>query len=86
MIFRERDLDLKNDIVIDGKKYLLSTVALCVEHYGGMWYESMVFAYDRNGEADMSGLYGERYKTREEAVDGHRELLARLEAGEKVWE
>ena len=86
MIFRKRDLDRKHNVFIGNKKYLLSTVALGVEHYGGMWYESMVFAYDKNGEVNMRELYCERYKTREEAVDGHSELLARLEAGEKVWE
>ena len=30
MIVRERDLDLKNNVFIDNKKYLLSTVALGV--------------------------------------------------------
>lgn len=86
MIFREQDLDLKNDIVIDGKKYLLSTVDLGVWCYGGR-YESMVFAYDENGEVNYIDLYCDRYSTKAEAEIGHNALLTRLEAGEKFfWE
>jgi hypothetical protein len=85
MIVQERDLDLKHNVFIDNKKYLLSTVALCIEHSGGMLYESMVFAYDENGKIDLMGLYCERYKTKREAIDGHNELLFHLEAGVKIW-
>jgi hypothetical protein len=85
MIVRERDLDLKNNVFIDNKKYLLSTIALCIEHSGGMLYESMIFAYDENNKIDLMGLYCERYKTKEEAKDGHNELLFYLEAGVKMW-
>jgi hypothetical protein len=64
MIVRERDLDLKNNVFIDNKKYLLSTVALGVKHPGCMRYKSMVFAYNKNGKITLIDLYCERYKTR----------------------
>lgn len=84
MIFGQ-DLDLKNDIVIDGKKYLLSTVDLGICCYGGS-YETMLFAYDENGEVDYGDLYCERYYTKDRAIQRHNELVERLKNGEKIWE
>lgn len=85
MIVQERDLDLKNNVFIDNKKYLLSTVALGVKHPGCMRYKSMVFAYNKNGKITLIDLYCERYKTKKEAIYGHERLLFYLEAGVKIW-
>ena len=45
-----RELDLKTDIVVDGKKYLLSTVSFdwadeAMRDFMGYSYETMLFLY-----------------------------------------
>ena len=80
-----RELNLKADVVIDGEKYMLSTVDLVLEHIGGR-FETMLFPYDGD-EVNWGGvLYYQRYCTKEEAVAEHNELLKRLQNGEKFWE
>lgn len=83
MTFGE-DLDLKNDIVIDGQKYLLSTVDLGVPCDGGS-YETMLFACEGD-EVNYTDLYCERYDVREDAEKRHVELVQLLNNGERFWE
>lgn len=78
------DLDLKNDIVIDGQRYLLSTVYLGFTYFGGS-YETMLFAYEGD-EVDYTDLYCERYCVKEDAELRHVELVQLLNRGEKFWE
>ena len=54
---RERDLDLKTYI----GDYCISTVALTIEHHGGMWYETYIFPADEDGNVldwgELEGSY-----------------------------
>lgn len=81
----DRDLDLKNPVEIDGKTYLLSTVALPYVHGYPIAYETMLFPCEK-GEVVWRDLYCMRYETRNEAVKAHNRLLFRLNKGEKIWE
>lgn len=75
---RTRDLDLKTQV---GDKEV-STVALTIEHFGGMWYETMIFSCNESGEvASFVELYCDRYATREQAEDGHTRTVEALRAG-----
>lgn len=80
----KRELDLKDDVIVDGKRYLLSTVDLMIEHIGGK-FETMLFGYKGN-EINLSELYCNRYYNKQAAIAGHNELLERLQNGEKIWE
>ena len=79
---RNLELDLKNDVEVGGKKYLLSTVELPV--WLGYKYETMLFAYDGEN-VNYLDLYCERYATKEEATNRHKHLLEKLKAGVKIW-
>jgi hypothetical protein len=78
MTFRARDLDLKEFI----GDYCVSTVALSVEHFGGMWYETYIFPSDGKKITHWIEVWGTRYATRDEAVAGHAEVCERFRAGE----
>ena len=80
-----RELNLKADVVIDGEKYMLSTIDLRLEHIGGR-FETMLFPYDGDEVNWGVVLYHQRYRTKEEAVVEHNELLKLLQNGEKFWE
>lgn len=84
--FRE-DFDLYNrfmkldHVKLDGKKYLISTVDLGLNHQfiqGGppLYYETMIFPDD-----DWSALYLNRYTTEEQAIEGHGKVLQALKDG-----
>lgn len=74
---RPRDLDLKTTV---GDKQV-STVALTVEHFGGAWYETMIFPCDEAGTVtDFGELYMDRYSTREQAERGHEQIVEQLRA------
>ncbi|MBR6636588.1 MAG: hypothetical protein IKK97_03970 [Phascolarctobacterium sp.] len=86
-----REVDIKNDVVIDGIKYSLSTVSF--EWIGslghkicGYNYETMLFAYDGDNLNWDEDLYCERYADKESAEKRHNELLQLLNKGEKFWE
>ena len=81
---QDRDLDLKNDVTVDGGKYLLSTVELLTP-YNGARYETMLFKYNGRNVVFMD-LYAKRYDTREQAVISHNKLLLRLRKGERIWQ
>ena len=87
----KRKLNLKTDIVVDGKKYLLSTVSFdwvdeAIRDFMGYSYETMLFLYKDNNEVNYRDLYCERYDIKEDAVQHHHELVERLKNGEKIWE
>jgi len=50
--------------------FTVSTVFLCVDMGGGMFFETMVFAGDSSQEHDC-----ERYSTWDEAVRGHERMV-----------
>ena len=85
MIMDDRDLDLKTLVEIDGKTYLLSTVALPYVNGYPITYETMLFPC-KEGEVDWMDLYCMRYATRNEAVKNHNRLLFRMNKGERIWE
>ena len=78
---KKRQLDLKRDINVNGKKYLVSTVdlAIAVDEYP---FETMVFKCSAYGRVDYIDLYCERYKTLKEAIEGHEMICCQLEDGE----
>ena len=79
------DFNKKERIVKQGKvtykgdKYFVSTVDLGINHqFGGgppLWYETMIFEMDEDDNIDWSEMYCNRYTTREEAKDGHKEVM-----------
>lgn len=69
------ELNLKTIRKIDNKEYLISTVHLCIEHPGNMWYETMIFPARDEEVADWGELYGMRYHTIKEAEEGHKTLV-----------
>ncbi len=85
-----REVDLKNNVVVDGTKYLLSTVSF--EWVGSLAhricdynYETMLFAYNGD-EVNYRDLYCERYSVKKDAEKRHNELLQLLKSGEKFWQ
>lgn len=63
-----------------GNKYFVSTVWLGMDHnWSGegkpIIFETMVFAYDEDGEVNFSGEYQERYATEKEALAGHAKAV-----------
>lgn len=77
--FRNR-WQLKNEVKYKGKKYLVSTVDLGINHNFGegepLYYETMIFDSNRNEE------YMERYSTQEEATARHKEILKKFKNGD----
>lgn len=62
------NLSLKMSDEVGG--VLISTVDLmCIEHIGGMFYETMVFGTDGEEEVQL------RYKTKKAAVAAHLEMV-----------
>lgn len=80
--FRE-DYDPKNKIVkqdkitIDNDEYFISTVDLGMNHSFieglELFYETMIF---KNG--DYSGIYQNRYETREQALYNHKLIIENM--------
>lgn len=54
----------------------VSTIGLGFDHGGGALYESATFAIDDDGKYEYEPC--DRYRTRREAVEGHRALVAQL--------
>lgn len=56
--------------------HMVSTVDLLVEHFGGMWAETMVFAIDKDGHpTNWSEEDSERYHTFDEAMADHARFV-----------
>lgn len=78
------DFSLKTKFSVDGENYLLSTVKLhwCYK----LSYETMLFKFNRRNKVNYKDLYCQKYCTQQEAEAGHKELLLRVEHGERFWE
>lgn len=82
-----KKLKLQDDVEFMGEKFFVSTVKLlypATEVYYSqkegitckdVWYETMIFSYNDNGEVNWSEEYCKRYDTKKEAIKGHYELL-----------
>lgn len=87
---KEEHLNLKDRFTIDGKKYILSTVALPIsDEITNMLlapFETMLFGIDENGRVKWIDLYCERYYWAEDAEARHKELVEKARNGVKFWE
>jgi hypothetical protein len=77
---RKRDLDLKDYVATDGGEVCVSTVALIIEHHGGMWYETMVFPSANGQVTDWGELSCRRYPNKHMAELGHAREVSRRKA------
>lgn len=88
----EERLNLKDRFAIDGKEYILLTVALPTsDEITNMLlsiapFETMLFGIDENGRINWIDLYCERYDWAEEAKARHKELVEKARNGVKFWE
>lgn len=87
---KEEHLNLKDRFAIDGKEYILSTVALPIsDEITNMLlapFETMLFGIDENGRINWIDLYCERYYWAEDAEARHKELAEKARNGVKFWE
>lgn len=89
---KEEHLNLKDRFAIDGKEYILSTVALPIsDKITNMLlpiapFETMLFGIDENGRINWTDLYCERYYWAEDAEARHKELVEKAGNGVKFWE
>lgn len=88
---KEERLNFKDRFTIDGKEYILSTVALPIDEITSMLFqiapfETMLFGIDENGRTNWNDLYCERYYSAEEAEARHKELAEKARNGVKFWE
>lgn len=87
---KEEHLNLKDRFAIDGKEYILSTVALPIsDEITNMLlapFETMLFGIDENGRINWIDLYCERYYWAEDAEARHKELVEKARNGVKFWE
>lgn len=89
---KEERLNLKDRFAIDGKEYILSTVALPISDeitkmlLSVAPFETMLFEIDENGRINWIDLYCERYYLAEEAKARHKELVEKARNGVKFWE
>lgn len=87
----EERLNLKDRFAIDGKEYILSTVALPIDEITNMLlsiapFETMLFGIDENGRTNWNDLYYEQYYWKEDAEARHKELVEKARNGVKFWE
>lgn len=88
----EERLNIKDRFAIDGKEYILSTVALPIsDEITNMLlpiapFETMLFGIDENGRINWIDLYCERYYWAEDAEARHKELVEKARNGVKFWE
>ena len=78
------NFSLKTKFTDGGEVYLLSTVRLqyfcnCAP------YETMLFKINKRNGVSHKDLYCQRYYTQQEAEEGHKDLLLRVERGEMFW-
>lgn len=77
-----KDFDPNNrfDLKTEINGYVVSTVDLGLDHSFGdglpLYYETMIFKKDKNGDIDFSGEdYQMRYTTEEQAKEGHKNAI-----------
>lgn len=83
-MFREDfDFDTRFDLKTNIENYVISTVDLGIDYgFGGepLYYETMIFEKDKNGNIDYMGIdYQERYSTEEQAKEGHERAIKYVE-------
>lgn len=61
--------------------HCVSTIFLCVEHWGGAWFESYVFPANGKEITDYSEVAGRRARTYEEVMQYHKAYADQLRAG-----
>jgi hypothetical protein len=89
---KEERLNLKDRFAIDGKEYILSTVALPIsimitdKPFQIAPFETMLFGIDENGRTNWNDLYYEQYYWEEDAEARHKELVEKARNGVKFWE
>lgn len=89
---KEEHLNLKDRFAIDGKEYILSTVALPIsimitdKPFQIAPFETMLFGIDENGRTNWNDLYYEQYYWKEDAEARHKELVEKARNGVKFWE
>lgn len=67
--------------------YCVSTIALSIEHYGGNWYETYIFPARNCDISEFMEIWGERYRTAEDALDGHLDVISKLNNNElRDWD
>jgi len=72
---------VQNDVRYKNMELWVSTVKLDIDHgYNGshLWYETMIFGKDKEGNIDFMDKYCNRYATEEEAREGHNNVLKSL--------
>lgn len=67
------NFSLKTKFTDGGEVYLLSTVRL-LDFLSDAQYETMVFKVNYKNEVDYNDLYCQRYYTKQEAEEGHKEF------------
>jgi|GEM_PF-3967778 len=77
----KRDLDIKDIVDTSEGQFVISTVDLIMFGFFENEYETMVFAAEDGQIVDWEDLFCARYKTREEAVQGHRKYFKQLREG-----
>ena len=77
------NFSLKTKFTDGGEVYLLSTVRL--HFYNFAPYETMLFKIDERNGVSYKDLYCQCYYTQQEAEEGHKDLLLRVERGEMFW-
>lgn len=89
---KEERLNLKDRFAIDGKEYILSTIALPIsimitdKPFQIAPFEIMLFGIDENGRTNWNDLYYEQYYRQEDAEARHKELVEKARNGVKFWE
>ena len=88
----EERLNRKDRFAIDGKEYILSTIALPISNmiinktFRIAPFETMLFGIDENGRTNWNDLYYEQYYWAEDAEARHKELVEKARNGIKFWE
>ena len=88
----EERLNLKDRFAVDGKEYILSTVALPISNmityktFRIAPFEIMLFGIDENGRTNWNDLDNEQYYWAEDAEARHKELVEKARNGIKFWE
>lgn len=78
------NFSLKTKFTDGGEVYLLSTVRL--QYFSNCApYETMLFKINKRNGVSYKDLYCQRYYTQQEAEEGHKDLLLRVERGEMFW-
>jgi len=74
-------MDLKTYVTVGDNQYCVSTVSLIIEHYGGTWFETMIFPSDGFKITEFTNKFCDRYVTEAEAHAGHSKTVSLLEEG-----